>query len=143
MIVHLSKLAVGCDSLANLRQRQQAWHFTRADGQSVYRHRTRYLPKRADELLAGGSLYWIIAHQLVGRQSIIGFEPITIGQDSHVLIHLATEPVVVLPTPRRAHQGWRYLEAGDAPIDASAGTAATLAALPPKLLAELRNLALL
>jgi hypothetical protein len=143
MTAHLSKLAVGCDSLATLRQRQQAWHFTRGDGQTVYRHRTRFMPKRAEELLAGGSLYWIIAHQLVARQGIIGFEPITTGEASHVLIHLDPAPVAVLPTPRRAHQGWRYLEAPDAPADASASTAPTLAALPPKLLAELRSLALL
>jgi hypothetical protein len=143
MTVHLSKLAVGCDSLASLRQRQTAWHFTCADGQTVYRHRTRYMPKRGEELLAGGSLYWIIANQLVGRQRILGFESVTIGETSHVLIHLEAEPVAVLPVPRRAHQGWRYLEDGDAPADASACTAATLAALPPKLLAELRSLALL
>jgi hypothetical protein len=143
MTVHLSKLAVGCDSLASLRQRQTAWHSTRTDGQIAYRHRTRYLPKRCEELLAGGSLYWIIANQLVGRQRILGFEPITIGETNHVLIHLEIEPVSVLPTPRRAHQGWRYLEANDAPADASATTAATLTALPPKLLAELRSLALL
>jgi hypothetical protein len=143
MTVNLSKLAVGCDSLVSLRQRQSAWHFTRADGQIVYRHRTRYLPKRSEELLAGGSLYWIIAHQLVGRQRILGFEPITSGEVSHVLIHLEIEPVPILPTPRRAHQGWRYLDANDAPQDASANTAASLTTLPPKLLAELRSLALL
>jgi hypothetical protein len=143
MTAHLSKLAVGCDNLASLRQRQQAWHFTRADGQTVYRHRTRYMPKRGEELLAGGSLYWIIANQLVGRQRIMGFEPITLSETSYVLIHLETEPVPVLPTLRRAHQGWRYLEADDTPADDSAGTATALAAMPPKLLAELRSLALL
>ncbi len=144
MTVHLSKLAVGCDSLATLRLRQQPWHHACSDGQRVYRHRTRFMPKRDTELLAGGSLYWIIANQLVARQSIIGFEAITLDQTSHVLVHLDAEPVPVVPTPRRAHQGWRYLEAVDAPVDAVAGSAAaSLAALPPKLLTELRSLGLL
>jgi hypothetical protein len=143
MIVHLSKFAVGCDSVATLVQRQLAWQVTRDDGRRVYRHRTRFLPKREGELLAGGSMYWIIAHQLVARQAILGLEPVTLGEASHILIHLDPVPVPVLPAPRRAHQGWRYLEAADAPADASAQTAAGLATLPPKLVAELRALALL
>jgi hypothetical protein len=143
MTVHLSKLAVGCDSIAALVRRQQPWHFTRPDGRLVYRHRTRFLPKREAELLAGGSMYWIIAHQLVARQAIVALEPVTLGEESHVLLHLDPVPVPVLPAPRRAHQGWRYLEATDAPADASAQTAAGLASLPPKLVAQLRALALL
>ncbi len=143
MTVHLSKLAVGCDTMASLIQRQQPWHFKRPDGQQVYRHRTRFLPKREVELLAGGSLYWIIGHQLVARQAIIALESVHMGDSSYVLVHLAPQPVPVLPAPRRAHQGWRYLEAADAPPDASAQAAAGLASLPPKLVAELRALALL
>lgn len=141
MTVHLSKVAVGCDSVESLSLRQLPWHHVRADGQTVYRHRTRFMPKRDGELLAGGSLYWIIANQLIARQAIIAFEPITLGETSHVLIHLEAKPVLVAPTPRRAHQGWRYLEAADAPADATGKT--PMVTLPPKLLAELRSLGLI
>jgi hypothetical protein len=143
MVVHLSKFAVGCDSISTLTQRQLPWHFTRPDGRLVYRHRTRFLPKRDAELLAGGSLYWIIAHQIIARQAVLGLEMVTIDEKNHVLLHLDPTPVAVQPVPRRAHQGWRYLEEADAPPDISKTAAAGLATLPPALVKILRDLALL
>lgn len=143
MTAHLSKLAVGCDGLSMLAKRQQPWIITRADGQQVYRHRTRFLPKRVDELLDGGSMYWIIKTAFLGRQRIVDFETVEEGDKTFTLIHLDPHIVPVLPTPRRFHQGWRYLEAADAPPDMSSGGARGLETLPPKLLAELRALALM
>jgi hypothetical protein len=142
MPLHLSKFAVGCDSLATLERRQQPWTIVREDGRTAYRHRTRFLPKRWEEVVDGGSLYWIIKGQMLVRQSVFAFEPVGAGDDAHVLIHLDPQLVPTLPTPKRMHQGWRYLTADDAPADAGA-VGAVLANMPPTLIKELRALALL
>lgn len=149
MSVHLIKMAVGVDSLEELAAYQRRAAVRRADGRMVCRHRTRHAPKRESELLDGGSLYWIIKRQVMARQEILGFEPLEIEGQTHCLIHLNPEVVPVLPMPRRAHQGWRYLDAADAPPDlegaggAAGAGASSLGELPPALLRELRALCLL
>jgi hypothetical protein len=142
-MVHLSKLAVGCDSIATLSARQQPWIITRADGRKVYRHRTRFLPKRDAELKNGGSMYWIVKTAFMARQEILDFECVTDGDKGFTLIHLNPVIVPVMPTPRRLHQGWRYLEAADAPPDMTGSGLHGIETLPPKLLAELRGLGLM
>lgn len=145
MPLHLIKLCVGCDSVADLedwiekklgerkRRRQSPQHV----------HTTRMVPKRAAELIAGGSLYWVIRGTLLCRERILDVQPFRdaegIGRCRVVL-----EPKVVLVTPRpyRAFQGWRYLEAGDAPRDL-ARAAPGAAAMPEPLRRELRELGLL
>lgn len=143
MTVHLSKMAVGCDSLAVLEQRQRPWLAVDGHGRQVYRHRTRFLPKRAGEVLDGGSLYWVIRKQMLARQSVLAFEQAGEGTEAHVLIHLDPTIVPVQPIPRRVFQGWRYLEPDEAPADISAAAASGLAALPAALVRDLRALALL
>ena len=100
---------------------------------------TRNRPTRHAELI-GGSLYWIIKHRLVARQEIIGFEQAEDGR--RWIIRLDARLIPVRPHPRRAHQGWRYLAAGDAPpdFDASEGD---LADLPQSVRDELAALALI
>lgn len=88
----------------------------RIDARSVegaLRVTTRYRPKRHEELV-GGSLFWILKHRLVGRCEIRGFEEAEGGRTAIIL-----EPLLIPtePMPRRAHQGWRYLAATDAPRD--------------------------
>lgn len=131
MPLHLTKVAVGCATAEALRARVAA----RADG-GVVRITTRFKPTRHAELI-GGSLYWIIKHRLVGRQEILGFGA---GDDGRCLIELDARLMPVQPHPRRAHQGWRYLEHRDAPADMGGGSG--LAELPPRLLEELSALAL-
>lgn len=150
MTVHLIKMAVGADSLEDLRDYQRRSAVRREDGRMVCRHRTRHAPKRDAEILDGGSLYWVIKRQIAARQAILGFEPLEIEGRTHCLIQLDPEVVPVLPQPRRPHQGWRYLEPEDAPEDVGAGGAGAggaggsgLADLPPALLNELRALCLL
>ena len=154
---HLIKLAVGCASLEELRQRQKPWLHDRADGCRVYRHRTRFMPKDADAVKAGGSMYWIIKGQVLARQTVVDFETVDAGEDSHCLIHLGPNVTPVLPTPRRPHQGWRYLAPEDAPPDtgtADSGTADSGVAnsgaaggdgeaMPAAMAQQLRALALL
>jgi hypothetical protein len=132
MDLHLTKVAVGCASFDALAARVAA----RAEGGCV-RITTRFRPTRHAELI-GGSLYWIIKHRLVGRQEILGFHE---SEDRRCLIELDAALVTVLGAPRRAHQGWRYLEAKDAPADL--GGWAEAEPLPNRLREELGVLGLI
>ncbi|WP_420143880.1 DUF1489 family protein [Sphingobium sp.] len=131
MPLHMTKIAFGAESPATLR----AWLESHA-GEA--RTSTRYLPKRVEEM-AGGSLYWIHGHMLVGRSPIIGFEET--GQGRY-WIRLEPKLIPVRAKPKRAHQGWRYLEDADAPADLDGGEADDLDAMPPALMSELTKLGL-
>jgi hypothetical protein len=135
MALHLTKVAFGATSYADLVRRVTTHS---ADG--MVRMTTRFLPKRHDEIVAGGSLYWIIKHQLVGRAKILGFEATPEGRH-HIVLEAKLVPVS--PHPRRAHQGWRYLEAADAPSDLGTGDIARGDELPETLLRELAELSLI
>jgi hypothetical protein len=93
-------------------------------------------PKRADELI-GGSIYWIVKHRLVGRQEILRFEE---RKDGRIDIVLSAQLELIAPHPKRAHQGWRYLEAAKAPGED--GDETGLSELPPLLYTKLAALAL-
>lgn len=139
MPVHLLKIAVGIESIEHFRERMKV----RRKAGKTFTHYTRHMPKRAAEVLDGGSLYWIVKGNIAVRCPIVGLEEAVLeNKGPHCGIVMKTELIPVLPLPRRPHQGWRYLEAEDAPPDvADAGKGA--AELPPKLLAELRDLGLL
>lgn len=130
-MLHLSKVAVGCASAEALAARIAG----RAEG-GVVRITTRFRPTRHAELV-GGSLYWIIKHRLVGRQEILGFAE---SEDRRCLIELDARLVPILAQPRRAHQGWRYLDDKDVPVDLLDG--GDIGVLPRHLLDELSALAL-
>ncbi len=133
--LHLTKVAFGHDSLASLEERARL----RAEQGSGLLLTTRYLPKRHGEIVPGGSLYWIIKHQLVARSPIIGFGE---AEGGRVAIELGRELIVVEPRRKRAHQGWRYLEDADAPVDLGGG-AEGVGAMPAALIGRLSDLALL
>ena len=97
---------------------------------------TRMRPKRASELI-GGSLYWILKHRLIGCQEILRLEE---RADGRIDIVCSADLVTVSPMPRRAHQGWRYLEGADAPTSEDDGSG--LGMLPPRLYGRLASLAL-
>ena len=132
MALNLTKVAFGCSEVETLRERI-AW---RAAQGPEFPMTTRYMPKRSAEM-AGGSLYWIIKHQLIGRSPILGFGEAEGGKTA---IRLGTELILVQPRPKRAHQGWRYLEGADAPVDLGDGEAADL---PPELAGQLAGLGLI
>ncbi len=94
-------------------------------------------PKRADELV-GGNLYWIVKHTIVAGLEILRFED---REDGRIDIVCSAELRTVSPKPRRAHQGWRYLESGDAPTTDEDGSG--LGELPPQLYGRLAALGLL
>src|ERR1043165_9776453 len=127
-MLHLSKVAFSCASYDTLARRQQA---RLADG--VVPLVTRFMPKRAEELI-GGSLYWIVKHRLIARNRILGFA--VRASDGRTIIQLDPELVRVRLHAKRAHQGWRYLAAEDAPPDLD-GEPDGLDALPPALLGKL------
>jgi len=131
MPLHMTKIAFGAESPATLR----AW-LESHDGEA--RTSTRYLPKRVEEMV-GGSLFWIHGHMLVGRSPIIGFEET--GQGRY-WIRLEPKLIPVRAKPKRAHQGWRYLEDADAPADLDGGEADDLDAMPVALMSELTKLGL-
>ena len=132
MPLHLTKIAFQSESPATLK----AWLESHAD---EARLTTRYLPKRLEEM-EGGSLYWIHGHALVGRSPILGFQET--GQGRY-WIRLAPRLIPVRTAPKRAHQGWRYLEAADAPGDLGGEASDSLAAMPAALIGRLSDLALI
>ncbi|MES1974423.1 MAG: DUF1489 domain-containing protein [Pseudomonadota bacterium] len=109
MPLHLTKVAFGATGVDHLAGRLRA----RAEAGPVFLT-TRYLPKRHEEIAGQGSLYWIIKHQLVARSPILRFGEAEAGR---VAIHLDPALVLTQARPKRAHQGWRYLEDADAPAD--------------------------
>ncbi|MBV9558042.1 MAG: DUF1489 domain-containing protein, partial [Pseudolabrys sp.] len=118
MALHLIKLCVGCDSAQDLQDWiQEKWKRSKRRGAvREHAHVTRMTPKRADELLAGGSLYWVIRGEVTCRQRLRDVDPFVDGEGVG-RCRLVLDPKVVLvePRPYRAFQGWRYLAAKDAP----------------------------
>lgn len=145
MTVHLLKMCVGCDSVEHLAawQKQRRAERHKSGEKSRTYHVTRNTPKRADEIIDGGSLYWIVKGQIRVRQRIRAIEQFSNreGQRKCRLI-LMTELVRTVPRPCRPMQGWRYLEAENAPADLGSVRDAG-AKLPDKLADELRALGLL
>lgn len=131
MPLHLTKVAVGCASVEALQNR-----IARRVSGEVVRVPTRMRPKRMSELV-GGSLHWIVKHRIVARQEILRFED---RSDGRIDIVCVADVVTVPPKPKRAHQGWRYLEEEDAPQGEDDGSG--MGELPPRLYGKLAALAL-
>jgi hypothetical protein len=142
-MIHLLKTAAGCASLEDLIERQKPRAERKKKLGLVFVHRTRNAPKRADEVLDGGSIYWIIKGAIRARQPIVAIGPAA-GRDGRPRcgLTLAFPPVPTLPIPRGAIQGWRYLEVTDAPSDLTKAGAGA-AKLPPDMADELQRLGLL
>ena len=139
MSLNLIKLCVGVEDVAQL-ERHQARRLAR--GERLF-HRTRMMPRRAGELLDGGSLYWVIRGRVRVRQRLLAIERIydETGR-SFALLVLAPELVRTLPRPHRAFQGWRYLPVADAPADLGWAPADS-PDMPQDMVTALRSLGLL
>jgi hypothetical protein len=134
MTLHILKLCVGADSVEDLA----AWqvHQVKKLKRRAPVCGTRMWPKQADEVLAGGSLYWVIRGAVLVRQRIVEIAEV---RDEHGLrcgLWLDPELVRTAPQPRRAFQGWRYLKPADAPADLPVQRKGA-GVLPPELQAEL------
>lgn len=139
MTVHLIKLCVGIDTVEELeahRVQRSAEQAARNEAvQSV--HVTRMSPKRAAEILDGGSLYWVIKRVIRCRQRILSLDEV-IGEDGikRCAIVMDSEIIRTAPAARRPFQGWRYLNTDDAPMDINAPSGGG-ENLPPELRSKL------
>ncbi len=135
MLLHLIKLAVRVEDLDELRRIQAQ----RLQTHGHAFHITRAVPKRAEELLSGGSIYWVIKGLVTGRQPILAIEDF-LDEEGVRRCRLVLDPnlVEVERRPCKAFQGWRYLAGKDAPLDRIAGQEEP----PPEMAAELRRLGL-
>jgi len=122
MTVHMIKLSVGSKSIETLAawQKELAERRGREGLPAFADHITRMSPKRRDEILEDGSIYWVIKGTIQCRNGIVDLSE-THTQDGRKAcrIVLAPELIPVVPTPKRAFQGWRYLKPEDAPADLS------------------------
>ncbi|WP_295048498.1 DUF1489 domain-containing protein [uncultured Paracoccus sp.] len=134
--LHLMKLCVGAEGPDDLLE----WQRRFGDGPAI--HVTRMWPKREEELLAGGSIFWVFKGVMLARQRLLRLDE-RLGDDGirRCALILDRDIVPVTAVPRRAFQGWRYLPAGDAPADMPRGRAGD-AALPPQMAAALAEMGL-
>jgi len=138
--IHLLKLCVGADSVEDLLD----WHASQRGrwpaGQTI--HVTRMWPRREAEVLAGGSLFWVIKGVILARQKILALSEDR-GPDGilRCALHLDAAVIRTEPAPRRPFQGWRYLDPADSPRDLPAARTAE-DSLPPTLAAALADIGL-
>ena len=146
MSLHILKLCVGVSSLDDLRRWQQRRGFHRTDlahAGKVVVHVTRNMPRRAADVLDGGSLYWVVRGRIACRNRILALEEIE-GEDGkrRCAIVMAAGPVQVIPRRHRPFQGWRYFAADSAPPDLETARA-DAGDLPAEMAADLLELGLL
>lgn len=145
MAVHLVKLCVGIDAVKDLKdwQAERLRAMARAGETPELCHRTVQAPRRRDEVLDGGSLYWVIKGFVLARQRILDLSETT-KDDGRACCGIVLDPKIVNthPHPRRAFQGWRYLEVADAPPDARVFENEN-SEMPPGMREKLRELRLI
>jgi hypothetical protein len=127
------KLCVGCDTVEELLD----WHEAHGGVRAPWLMHTRQTPKRAAEMIGEGSLFRVFKGVILCRQRILGIATVGQGPNARCEVTLDPQVVRVAPTPRRAFQGWRYLEAKDAPEDLPEDLALDV---PPELARQLREL---
>ncbi|WP_315720613.1 MULTISPECIES: DUF1489 domain-containing protein [unclassified Bradyrhizobium] len=146
MPLHLIKLAVGCESVKELKEwiAERMLAAKKKGLPQQHLHVTRMTPKRVEDILGGGSLYWVIRGEVAAREKIVGIEPFRDGDGiGRCRIIMQPKVIAVSPRPMRPFQGWRYLTAEDAPADLGKASAAGVEAMPEPLRRELRDLGLL
>lgn len=132
MSLHMIKLCVGCDTVEELA----AWRAEHAQPGEPWILRTRQTPKRAAEMMDGGSVFRVFKGAILCRQRILDIRTVGEGVSARCEVVLEPELVRVVPTPRRAFQGWRYLEPKDAPADLAQEV---IGEVPPELARQLRE----
>ncbi|MBC8270214.1 MAG: DUF1489 domain-containing protein [Rhodospirillaceae bacterium] len=142
MTLHILKLSVGVEDVDHLAQIQKA----RLKREGVLAHITRNTPRKADEILDGGSIYWVIKRFIRVRQRLVGIER-GVNSEGKPSCALVLDPTLVTTELKefRAFQGWRYFKEEDAPVDLIKRTRAAeiQKTLPDEMAAELRSLGLI
>lgn len=145
MTLHILKMAVGVPTVARLSeiQRERLQRSREQGGDGELRHMTRNTPRRADEILGGGSIYWIVKGLIRVRQRILRLDRIVNAEGRRrCAIILDPELIATAAVPHRSIQGWRYFDGSEAPLDRG-DEPREEASLPPEMAAELRELGLL
>lgn len=145
MALHLIKLCVGADSIEDLREwvSERSMSALAAGLEPHTTHTTRMVPKRGEELLDGGSLYWVIKGQVQARQKLLDIQTFTDGEGiSRCHLVLGPEVIETAVQPKRAFQGWRYYPQDDVPRDLNS-LGEGIAEMPADLRRELSELGLL
>lgn len=145
MPLHLIKLCVGVDSVDELVgwQKRRLVDMKKRGEEVLLRHTTRQMPRKRDDILGGGSLYWVVRGEIACRQMILDLRA-RVDEEGieRCDICLSPETVRVDPRPHRPFQGWRYLQAADAPKDLG-NSASGGSEFPEELRRELRALGVL
>ena len=145
MSLNLIKLCVGCDSIKDLDSwiKQRIREKKKRGQKPEHIHTTRMMPKRSDELLQGGSLYWVIRGEILCRERLVDIRPFVDSDGvGRCRLVLAPKLILVEPRPFRAFQGWRYLDGKDTPRDLDRAAPGAMA-MPEQMRRELRELGLL
>jgi hypothetical protein len=139
MPLHLIKLCVGVSEVEEM----DAWIAMCKRGRDTLDHVTRMFPRRKSDIVPGGSLYWVMRGMIMCRQPIADLEQV-VGSDGIQRCRIVFKPHIirVRPTPRRAFQGWRYLDDADVPPDLKKGEMA-VADMPEDMRRNLAALGLL
>ena len=132
MSLHIIKLVVGCVTVEDL----VAWRRPQAGEPWILK--TRQTPKRAAELMDGGSVYRVFKGLVLCRQRILDINTVGEGQAARCHVTLDEEVVLTQPLPRRPFQGWRYFDGKDAPADLA--SSADAASVPRDLAVRLREI---
>ena len=143
MALHLIKLAVGVDDLAHMKKVQAARRKQRRQSpRSPHWVYTRNTPRRSEELLDGGSLYWVVRGVIRCRQELVGFDDDFDREEARKYCRIKVKRTLIRTAPQacKAFQGWRYLEPDRAPPDLSHGDTSDM---PAEMAAELKRLGLL
>ena len=146
MTIHLVKIAVGIESVDHLRdvQIERLRQAQELGGAKTLRHLTRNAPRRAEDVLDGGSIYWIVKGYIRVRQYITGFGE-DVGRNGKLRCALILDPKLVQTVllPHKPIQGWRYMEVGAVPGDLTGKECKIVTSLPQNMADELRSLGLL
>lgn len=151
MALNLIKLCVGIETVEQLAtfQKRRRGELAAAGLPPFNRHLTRNFPRRAEEIMApeagpSGSLFWVIKREVRVRQPFHAIEE-AVDHEGRRCCALVLEPdlIRVDPRPQRPFQGWRYLEAADAPADLAASAHDEIDEMPDEMVRELRSLGLI
>jgi hypothetical protein len=143
MTVNLLRMAVRIQSISQLKEIQTERRAL-TDGKRLHSF-TRNMPRRTDELIDGGSIYWVVKRLIRVRQKIIGIEKMT-NEEGKKFCAIELDPSHILLEPRsqKPFQGWRYLKTEESPADAPDGGVANFGLdMPSEMIVELKELGLL
>ena len=145
MYANFLRTGVGVESIEHLYEIQHGHRQIKFNGENHAYLFTRRTPTRANDLINGGSVYWIIKRQICARQTIADIQTLK-DEDDKPFCHVIMNQQIYLtqPVAHKHIQGWRYLSPEKAPKDIGLFTPNNRPDdIPPELAAELAEAGLL